>query len=298
MTSCQGLGGTGTHYTYAQLEGLWINAGGAKAAAPVAAAIAEAESGGCSTALNPTDNNGTQSSFGLWQISNGTHNPPVANIYDAAVNAGQAVAKYKGAGNSFAPWGTYNSGAYKAYLSGGTTPDTNVPAAAQLTAATTANKDCLISFGGQKLIPVVGPTVPQVCLTRGTVRAVIGGLVLVAGGAVMMTGTLVLVAFAFRATGALRGAANVAAAVPGGGGAAERLQDAHGRVTRTGAQAASQRQAARRREAAETARQERRQAAETRRQAAAARRAAQQPRGRHARTGPNAPPTGKHAAGP
>ena len=52
MTStCHGAGGTGTHYSYAELEGLWINAGGSKTYAPLMAAIADAESGGCSTAL-------------------------------------------------------------------------------------------------------------------------------------------------------------------------------------------------------------------------------------------------------
>ena len=87
MTACQGLGGTGTKYTYAQLEGLWINAGGPKAQAPVAAAIALAESGGCSSALNPNDNNGTQSSFGLWQISTGTHAAPSPSWANGATNA-------------------------------------------------------------------------------------------------------------------------------------------------------------------------------------------------------------------
>ncbi len=123
---CQGLGGAGEKFTFAQLEALWINNGGPKALAPVAAAIALAESAGCSTALNPTDNNGTQSSFGLWQISNGTHNPPAANIYDPNVNAKLAVAKWHNAGG-FSPWGTYNSGAYKQYLSGAAPTDTGVP---------------------------------------------------------------------------------------------------------------------------------------------------------------------------
>jgi len=42
-SACQGAGGggPGTRYTYAELEGLWINAGGAASLAPIAAAIAE-----------------------------------------------------------------------------------------------------------------------------------------------------------------------------------------------------------------------------------------------------------------
>ena len=101
-------------YTFSQLEGLWISAGGNKAVAPIMAAIALAESSGNPNAINPTDNNGRQTSWGLWQISNGTHNMPVANILNPQVNAQQAVAKYNASG--FGPWGTYASGAYLKFL--------------------------------------------------------------------------------------------------------------------------------------------------------------------------------------
>jgi hypothetical protein len=109
-----------TVYTYSQLEGLWIGAGGRRSLAPVMAAIAMAESGGRSNALNPDDNNGTQSSFGLWQISNGTHTPPSRNWANAQENARLAVAKYKEQG--LKAWGTYNSGAYKKFLRGHVPP--------------------------------------------------------------------------------------------------------------------------------------------------------------------------------
>jgi hypothetical protein len=120
-----------TVYSYGQLEQLWINAGGSKELAPLAAAIAEAESGGRSDAQNDNDSNGqggTQTSWGLWQISNGTHNQPVPGILSPGTNAQQAVTKYKASG--WAPWGTYTSGAYQAYLSNSTPPDPNVTAAA------------------------------------------------------------------------------------------------------------------------------------------------------------------------
>jgi len=105
-------------YTYGQLETLWIQAGGSKALAPLMAAIALAESGGNPAANNYTDNGGTQTSWGLWQVSNGTHSPPVANINDPLVNAKAAVAKYQSQGLS--AWGTYDSGAYKQYYQGNT----------------------------------------------------------------------------------------------------------------------------------------------------------------------------------
>jgi Lysozyme like domain len=103
-----------TKLSFAQLEGLWLQAGGAYQVAPVMAAIALAESGGRPTATNLTDNGGTQSSFGLWQISTGTHNPPNPNWSNPLTNAQLAVTKYNSQGLN--AWGTYTSGAYKQTL--------------------------------------------------------------------------------------------------------------------------------------------------------------------------------------
>jgi hypothetical protein len=109
-------------YSYGQLEGLWINAGGSPAMAPIMAAIGLAESGGNPQAENKKDNGGTQTSWGIWQISDGTHNQPVPNILDPEVNAKQAVKKYKSQG--LKAWGTYTTGAYKKYLKTGVAPIT------------------------------------------------------------------------------------------------------------------------------------------------------------------------------
>jgi hypothetical protein len=196
--------------TYAQLEGLWINAGGSPSMAPLMAAIAEAESGGNPTATNATDNNGTQTSWGLWQISNGTHSKPVPNILSPSVNAQQAVAKYKSQG--LTAWGTYDSGAYKAYISNGTTPDTSGAAAAggggtaTLDAATTST-DCAINFPG---IDLGVTTVGGGCLvTYGTERAIISGLILGAAGILALVGFVILAASALGSTPAGRIAESV-----------------------------------------------------------------------------------------
>lgn len=198
-TPCTGNTGTpGQKFTYAELEGLWINAGGSKGAAPIAAAIALAESGGCSGDINPTDNGGTQTSWSLWQISDGTHNQPVPGIMDPAVNAQQAVAKYKASG--WAPWGTYNSGAYKAYMNGGTTPNLNVPGPkGTIQAQTTANIEpytaaaCLMSFPGIS-VPVLG-NVGQFCLLpKHTARAWIGAGLLVAGATIAVPAIVLIAA--------------------------------------------------------------------------------------------------------
>ena len=180
-----------TTYSYSQLEGLWINAGGPRAVAPVMAAIAEAESGGNSDAYNGHDTNGqggTQVSAGLWQISNGT-TTPVPNWSDPGANARDAVAKYKAGG--FSPWGTYTSGAYRAYLQNSTTPDTNVPGSptAQASAAAAASSaDCLISnpVGGGVLGFLTGA--PACLFSKSNARVFIGAGLLLAGGVITLAG--------------------------------------------------------------------------------------------------------------
>lgn len=206
-----------TVYSYAQLQQLWINAGGATSLAPVAAAIAEAESGGNDQAENKTDNNGTQTSWGLWQISNGTHNQPVPNILSPTVNAQQAVAKYKGAGNSFSPWGTYDSGAYFAFLSNSTTPDQNVPSAAGSTPGSTpatltsaqsqAAADCLIG-GGEGGLFGIG-SLSFCLLNKSEARAVIGGICVAGGLAIMGVGLAFVAVFALGRSGAARTVVNL-----------------------------------------------------------------------------------------
>lgn len=117
---------TGGNLSFAQLEAVWIQAGGSKTLAPLMAAIALAESGGNPNATNPTDNNGKQTSWGLWQISLGNHNEPASNWNDPLENAKLALGKWKTQG--LWAWGTYTSGAYKRFLpSGYVAPDPTLP---------------------------------------------------------------------------------------------------------------------------------------------------------------------------
>ena len=108
-------------YSFSQLQTIWQEAAAgtkyaSKAWAELMAAIALAESSGRADAVNPNDNNGTQSSFGLWQISTGTHSPPSPNWADPVTNAKLAIAKLNSQG--LGAWGTYTSGAYRKFLSG------------------------------------------------------------------------------------------------------------------------------------------------------------------------------------
>ena len=80
-------------YTYAQLQALWIQAGGNPAAAANMAKIAIAESGGNPNAYNASG------ATGLWQILGAVVG---GNLYDPLVNARNAVAKYNA--NGYYPW--------------------------------------------------------------------------------------------------------------------------------------------------------------------------------------------------
>jgi hypothetical protein len=127
------MANTVQRFTFAQLEALWINNGGSRALAPTMAAIALAESSGIPSRTNPKDNGGRQTSWGLWQVSDGTHNMPQANILDPNVNAKAAVAKYKSQG--LKAWGTYTSGAYREFLKNGVDPNgTGLPSGSTSTA--------------------------------------------------------------------------------------------------------------------------------------------------------------------
>lgn len=281
-------GGPGTRYTFAELEGLWINAGGPAALAPTAAAIALAESGGCSTDLNPTDNGGRQTSWGLWQISNGTHSSPGPNWNTGAGNAALAVAKWRGGG--FSPWGTYVSGKYKQFLNGNPpAPDTSVNGGAAGGAGTTAatltaaNPDCLLAMPSGKVF-LIGQIGGGCLLSKATARGIVGSGIMVNGAVVMVVGALILAAYGLKASGAGRAAgrgleiAGAGAALAGADSAAVALHGAGGRVRSQGPSRAATGAAAGRSRSRVTAQQaaaraQDRQAAAAARQAAAGQRA-------------------------
>lgn len=87
------------NYTVPQLISLWIQAGGSALYAPVAAAIAMAESGGNPNAVNSSNSNGS-TDRGLWQI-NSIHGSQ--STLDPVANARAAVAISKG-GTDWRPW--------------------------------------------------------------------------------------------------------------------------------------------------------------------------------------------------
>jgi len=118
-----------TTFSHGDLETLWRNAGGDPLQANTAAAIAQAESGGCLYAkAGPTDDRpakictyrqtNLENSYGLWQINRRAHPQySAATPYTAAGNVRAAIA-ISDDGHSWTPWSTYLDGAYKQYLVG------------------------------------------------------------------------------------------------------------------------------------------------------------------------------------
>jgi hypothetical protein len=182
-----------TVYTYAQLEQLWINNGGSRAKAPLAAAIAEAESSGRSDVTSPNPDGGTN--VGPWQLDTlgkGSGHT-VAQLQDPNTNAAVAVSGSSN-GTDWSAWETYVNGAYKKFMNGATSPDPNVPGgsggSATLTAA--SGSDCLIG-------PF--PHTSWCLLNKGQGRALIGGSMLVAGGLIMAVGLALVAVFALGRSG-------------------------------------------------------------------------------------------------
>lgn len=217
-------------YSYAQLEQLWINAGGSSATAPTAAAIAIAESGGISNAAYPgttvaPGQGSNNTATGLWQILGVPAGFTPAQLTDPVANAQMAVAKYNGAGGSFTPWQTYTDGTYVADLANNVPPSsTGVPtgsATASTTAAVTVVPGtCVIPYPTLNLVVT---TVGGGCLfSKSQARAVIGGLCIAAGALIAVPGLVILVAAGFRATGAaaaVNSAAGPLKRIPGYGAA-------------------------------------------------------------------------------
>jgi hypothetical protein len=169
--------------SYADIEGIWIKAGGSAGTAPLAAAVAMAESGGNPNALN--NNSGTGDlSYGLWQINMiGTLGPSRRRefgiqsnsaLLDPVTNAKAAV-KVSNGGTNFSAWTTFTSGAFKKFLNGSVPPN-------QASGGTSGPTDTLASFQSD----VVSPIVDNV---ENMLNYIYMGI-LVVGGVLLITGAL------------------------------------------------------------------------------------------------------------
>ena len=117
-----GPGGISGPANLAQIEKWWIGAGGPGGmTAHIAAAITGAESSFNVKAVQKGQPYAT-TGWGLWQITPGDSEPSAGinqQLLTGPSNAKAAVLKYRGAGDTFSPWTTYEDGAYKAFMSAG-----------------------------------------------------------------------------------------------------------------------------------------------------------------------------------
>lgn len=115
--------------SYGQLEYLWEVAGGSPDQAPLAAAVAEAESGGSPQATGELNNNPSTGDYsvGPWQINyfgdllaprTQAFGAPAKLENDPLADAKAAVA-ISDNGANFNAWTTYTGGAYQNYLQSG-----------------------------------------------------------------------------------------------------------------------------------------------------------------------------------
>lgn len=120
--------GPAKYVTFAQAEAALKSAGFGSDGADVGAAIATAESSRDLTVLNNTPATGDYS-VGAWQVNyygslyagraKAFGTPKSLALAGVGRQAHAALTIYRDAGNSWSPWSTYNSGAYKQYLQGG-----------------------------------------------------------------------------------------------------------------------------------------------------------------------------------
>lgn len=225
-----------TTYSYAQIEGLWIANGGNRAVAPLAAAIAEAESSGRSDVTSANPDGGVN--VGLWQLDTKGKGAghTVAQLQNPATNAALAV-KGSANGTNWSAWETFVNGAYRHFMNGSTTPDMNVPGGGQADvsassqAQAAAGPECAWSIGGQHIGILFGhgPSLPSACIiTKTEIRAVLGGLILVAGAVITLPGLVMVFAYGFKASGAAAATLRAAQYVPGGGQAVRAARVAGG----------------------------------------------------------------------
>lgn len=120
-------------YTQGQIKDIWTSNGGPPGAAQIASAIAMAESGGKSDAVNDDPATGDLS-VGLWQINYfGDLGPqrtaeygPLSWLKDHLDAQVFAAINISSDATDWTPWSTYNDGAYLTWMPGqpGATPGT------------------------------------------------------------------------------------------------------------------------------------------------------------------------------
>lgn len=177
-------------YSFAQLEALWIGAGGPSKEAPLAAAIALAESSGNPNAEGH-NTNGTIDR-GLWQI-NSVHG--ALSTTNIAANAKAAVQIYKAKGNTFTDWVTYNTGAAGTILSqqGKVLTPAEIAKLPKEPSVMPGTKEA-VEGGLEAVIPGLSGLTGWVAeLIKGLAGIAVNGVLLLAGAILVVYGIMVAV---------------------------------------------------------------------------------------------------------
>ena len=165
-------------YSFAELEGFWIQAGGSESLAPTMAAVALAESGGNSTSHN--DDPITQDdSYGLWQINyygsnraprTARYGPP-EGLFDPLRNA-QAAVDLASSPPGLDNWSTYKHKTYLAYLPANPPPPAQASGRHRLS---TWHGIPAFHIGGVKVPELLGPA-PGGIATLGLAERLYGAI--------------------------------------------------------------------------------------------------------------------------
>jgi len=190
-------------------------------------AIAGAESGYNPQAHNPTP---PDDSYGLWQINMlGAMGPQRraqlgitsnAALYDPATNARAAYMIFRGQG--LRAWSTYTNGSYRANLPSAQSAAKGSPGSIAPSAGTVSGTSGSPSVSGAAWssscawgfdLPVVG----QTCiLTNGQLAVIKAGMFMGAAATLGIFGLLVLAAYGFKSSGAMKAAGSATKAVGAG----------------------------------------------------------------------------------
>ncbi len=185
--------------TFSQLQSLWTSNGGNPIAAPFAAAVALAESGGNNGEVSPTND------YGLWQINGPSH--PQYNLgslqNDPNYNAKAAIA-ISNNGTNFRPWCTvWSDGACGTkggsflgagspvlkYANGALPPQSTASGTLASNSTSQCPNNCVIGTPG-----IIGNFGSACLISQSEARGIVGG-------ATFLGGALLLVVVAFKLAG-------------------------------------------------------------------------------------------------
>lgn len=161
-------------YNEFQIAGYALAAGFPPNEIATATAVALAESGGDSGAINHNTNGSYD--YGMWQI-NTVHGALLnqGDKFNPLDNAKMALTIWKGAGNKWTPWSVYKSGVYRAQLLKGTAGAAKPETVGSAPAANAWNPP-LVSPEGEPLTNPQGDVIPPSSPLDGAVSA-LGGIV-------------------------------------------------------------------------------------------------------------------------